>query len=144
MSQPNLHTVGIGTSKPVPLTTTNAETDQFNLGSTCLWNDYLRVKEHFPESISACKEEFFRKLALLLPPNEQAEIQSYDGSTIDALWDDLSVSLTESDALSASTNNDFEYFEYCLADSCIEFIVRSQRTKRQFQLDQFRLDDYCK
>lgn len=79
--------------------------------STPIWAGYQHLKGHFP-NINATKENFFRLLAVQLP-TENPEIQSCDGQYIDILWDNLVVSLTDSDALSVTSNGEFQYFDNC-------------------------------
>jgi len=104
-------------------------TSKVLLEDSDIWKTYSHLKESLPGTVSANKEEFFRKLSLSLPLDEQVEIQSCDGSRFDLVWGGthgLMVSLTESDALSASTNKKFEYFPDCGDDACFHFILRQR------------------
>jgi hypothetical protein len=106
----------------LPNSPATTQDDSSLIESPCIWNDYLQINEYFP-TISSVKEEFFRKLSIVLPFDEQPEIQSCDGANIDVLWDNLAVTLTASNAFSASSKGSFEFFDDCLREECLQFIL---------------------
>ena len=89
--------------------------------TTPLIQDYQNLKSHFPD-ISQRKDEFFQQLSNHLP-FESSEIQSFDGKFVDILWNNITISITEDNALSMTANGKFEYFEDCL--EAIDFIVNN-------------------
>lgn len=105
--------------------TSSADPRESNYEHTPIWAGYQNIKSYFP-NVSVVKENFFRHLSSELPAAENPEIQSYDGEYIDILWDDLVVSVTDCDGLSASTSSEnIRYFDSCI--DALEFIKCCRR-----------------
>ena len=75
---------------------------------TPIWEGYLIMKHHFP-LIREDVEEFFRQLAKKLPGSEP-EIQSFDGISIDVLWENHTLSIIDGN-YTITSNRKFRYFE---------------------------------
>ena len=104
-----------------------------------IWQGYQSLKQHFPE-LSKEKDAFFRLLSEALP-QEDPEIQSHDGLSVDILWEKITVSITAGNTVSCSSTpsvDKIQYFQHSL-DS-IEFIKDSLRNPQQEFLDSFPSD----